>query len=98
MAQCLYRCSSVAQLNECGKARACGAATYSVIGTQWSGGASDNTSSRGEKKAVLQEHLGLRDFRYEVSSEVVNPVKLPDGRSDQSYVKTATLRFACKIK
>ena len=38
-AQCLYRCSSVAQLNECGKARACGAATYSVNGTLLGGDA-----------------------------------------------------------
>ena len=46
LAQCLYRCSSVAQLNECGKARACSAATYSVIGTQLKACASNNTSSR----------------------------------------------------
>jgi len=45
-AQCLYRCSSVAQLNECGKARACGAATYSVNGTLLAPCATINTSSR----------------------------------------------------
>jgi hypothetical protein len=47
--QCLYRCSSVAQLNECGKPAACGAATYSVIGRQLAGQALDNTSSRWKK-------------------------------------------------
>ena len=35
--QCLYGCSSVAQLNECRKTAACDAATYSVIGTQGCG-------------------------------------------------------------
>jgi len=48
-AQCLYRCSSVAQLNESGKARACDAATYSVNGTQLKAYASNNTSIRTEK-------------------------------------------------
>jgi hypothetical protein len=48
-AQCLYGCSSVAQLNESGKAHACGAATYSVIGTLLKARAPINTSSRREK-------------------------------------------------
>lgn len=47
--QCLYRCSSVAQLNECGKAHSCDAATYSVIGTLLRRSASNNTSSRTGK-------------------------------------------------
>jgi hypothetical protein len=48
-AQCLYRCSSVAQLNESGKARACDAATYSVNGTLLKAYASNNTSIHTEK-------------------------------------------------
>jgi type 1 fimbria pilin len=42
----LYRYPFDAQLNQCGKAAACSAATYSVIGMQLARHASDNTSSR----------------------------------------------------
>jgi len=57
--QCLYRCSSVAQLNECGKPAACGAATYSVIGRQLAGQALNNTSSRRAKQRPRRGFTGL---------------------------------------
>jgi hypothetical protein len=41
-----YRYPFDAQLNQCGKAGACSAATYSVIGMQLARHASNNTSSR----------------------------------------------------
>ncbi|QHC89396.1 hypothetical protein PchlR47_14060 [Pseudomonas chlororaphis] len=57
--QCLYRCSSVAQLNECGKPAACGAATYSVIGRQLAGQALNNTSSHWTKQRPQRGFTGL---------------------------------------
>jgi hypothetical protein len=56
--QCLYGCSSVAQLNECGKGCACSAATYSVNGTQRAACALNNTSSRVAKRAFYARFYG----------------------------------------
>jgi len=48
IAQGFYGYPFDAQLTQCGKARACGAATYSVIGMQLKLHASNNTSSHVE--------------------------------------------------
>jgi len=62
----LYRYPFDAQLNECDNVPACGAATYSVIGTQLAPCAPNNTSSRTAKRPVKARFCAI--FVLEMTS------------------------------
>jgi hypothetical protein len=71
IAHCLYGYPFDAQLNQCGKACACGPATYSVNGTQRAPNASDNTSSRTGKWASKARFYGTSVLKMTDQSHFV---------------------------
>jgi hypothetical protein len=96
--QCLYGCSSVAQLNDCGKGHACSAATYSVNGTQRAAGASNNISSRVEKRALYARFYGTcvpevtsnAGSVHDTSSDT-QPSRNSRGLAESSFIAFTTL-------